>query len=181
MFDIIREAPVGQAIRFLSRNRYLQYPEEAADFELPSSYVALLTGSSEKGAPSLDTPEEDITNEPRQVEGENNILPKLPPGDEEFNMEMLGRVNTTSSVRTAPYTNERLRAEQTLEAQRTSSIPIIPTKTADDVVLVDWYTTDDPANPQNWSSKKKGFVVFILAFYTWAGESLTSLQLMNNR
>ena len=28
------------------------------------------------------------------------------------------------------------------------------------MTLVDWYATDDPANPQNWSQKKKAFVAF---------------------
>ncbi|ORY09056.1 major facilitator superfamily domain-containing protein [Clohesyomyces aquaticus] len=50
--------------------------------------------------------------------------------------------------------------------ERTKSIPVAPQKTTEGLVLVDWYTTDDPANPQNWSSNKKGFVVFILCLYT---------------
>ncbi len=29
---------------------------------------------------------------------------------------------------------------------------------SDGTVLVDWYSSDDPANPQNWSGKKKSFV-----------------------
>jgi DHA1 family multidrug resistance protein-like MFS transporter len=33
--------------------------------------------------------------------------------------------------------------------------PITPTKTSDGTILVDWYTTDDPENPQNWPSRKK--------------------------
>ena len=37
---------------------------------------------------------------------------------------------------------------------------ILPSKSKDGTTLVDWYTTDDPANPQNWSSLKKSFVAF---------------------
>lgn len=37
MLEIFRDAPIGQLIRFLSKNRLLQYPEEAADFALPPS------------------------------------------------------------------------------------------------------------------------------------------------
>jgi hypothetical protein len=54
-----------------------------------------------------------------------------------------------------------------LEAEHTKSILIIPQLTDDGVILIDWYATDDPENPQNWSSLKKGIVVFILCLYTW--------------
>jgi MFS transporter, DHA1 family, multidrug resistance protein len=60
-----------------------------------------------------------------------------------------------------------MRAERQLELERTKSLAIMPQKTSDGVILVDWYTTDDPENPQNWSSIKKGFVIFILCSYTW--------------
>lgn len=42
MLDIIREAPLGQAIRLLTRNKFLQYPEEKPDFKLPDLYLAQL-------------------------------------------------------------------------------------------------------------------------------------------
>ena len=44
---------------------------------------------------------------------------------------------------------------------------IVPTKTADGVILVDWYTTDDDENPQNWATKKKVYVTTQLWFYTF--------------
>lgn len=34
--------------------------------------------------------------------------------------------------------------------------------------LIDWYSDTDPANPQNWSGLKKGFVLFQLCAYTMA-------------
>jgi DHA1 family multidrug resistance protein-like MFS transporter len=54
-----------------------------------------------------------------------------------------------SRTSTQPYTRERFDVEQAIEAERTKSIVIAPTTTADGIVLVDWYSTDDPANPQN--------------------------------
>jgi DHA1 family multidrug resistance protein-like MFS transporter len=33
---------------------------------------------------------------------------------------------------------------------------------------VDWYTTDDPANPMNWSTGKKAFVAGQIDLYTFA-------------
>jgi DHA1 family multidrug resistance protein-like MFS transporter len=46
------------------------------------------------------------------------------------------------------------------------------------------YTTDDPANPQNWSQKKKAFVAFQIDLYTfvvYAGSAIyvsSELQVM---
>lgn len=166
MIDIFREAPLGQAVRFLSRNKYLRYPEEEPNFELPAQYAVLLR-HDEDSKTQHGTPLEDKHND--LSDNENGDAIRLSSHQNQtLDLETLGRVNTTSSVHTTPYNTERLRAEQSLEIERTRSVPIIPQKTLDDIVLVDWYTTDDPANPQNWSSSKKSFVVAILAFYTWA-------------
>lgn len=35
-----------------------------------------------------------------------------------------------------------------------------------DYVLVDWYGEDDPENPRNWSSRKRGFVLFQICLLT---------------
>jgi DHA1 family multidrug resistance protein-like MFS transporter len=165
MLDIVREAPVGQLVRLLSGNRLLQYPEEATEFQLPVQYVTQL-GNNEK--PDRRRHNSSNSQDPIQspTESESAAEPGLGQDTEE-ELETLGMVRTKGSVRLAPYTNERLRAEQELDLDRSRSIPIIPQRTSDGVVLVDWYTTDDPENPQNWSDFKKGFVVFILCSYTW--------------
>ncbi len=46
MADIIRDAAIGQFIRWVTNNRYLQYPEEKADFQLPEAYANILNGTS---------------------------------------------------------------------------------------------------------------------------------------
>ncbi|KAL9012796.1 MAG: hypothetical protein Q9173_002460 [Seirophora scorigena] len=46
--------------------------------------------------------------------------------------------------------------------------PIVPAITTDGTILVDWYSADDPANPQNWSFGKKCFVAFQICIYTFA-------------
>src|ERR1700760_1608663 len=137
MLDIIREAALGQAIRFISRNKLLLYPEEKPDFKLPPQYVALLQVSQ-------DTRKKDKEADLR-LEGSDDV---------DSDLEMLGMTRTVASIYTAPYTNERLQAERTLDIERVKSLPIVPQKTSDGVVLVDWYTTDDSENPQNWSSSK---------------------------
>ncbi|RFU75806.1 mfs general substrate transporter [Trichoderma arundinaceum] len=164
MLDLIREAPLGQALRLITRNRILQYPEEKEGFELPEEYIAQLK-QSEKW---------NNQHQPRNIDG---VLSDLVEGQnseisgsisrEGDDIESLRRTRTITSVHTAPYSNDRLHAERELELQRTKSIAISPQKTTDGIVLVDWYTTDDPANPQNWSRSKRYFVLFVLCFYTW--------------
>lgn len=48
-------------------------------------------------------------------------------------------------IDTAPNYNERSDVEQNIAAEKTKSIALAPTKTSDGTILVDWYTTDDPA------------------------------------
>lgn len=36
--DTVRDAPVGQVIRWITKNKVLQYPEEKPDFQCPSCY-----------------------------------------------------------------------------------------------------------------------------------------------
>lgn len=167
MLDLIREAPIGQAIRFISRNRLLQYPEEKADFKIPPQYIALLENDESKkeadGSPDSARDGAEQTENSSQTEDTSDL-----PAVENADPEMLTVTRTVTSVRTAPYSTDRMRAEQVLDLQRTKTIPVVPQKTSDGIVLVDWYTTDDPANPQNWSASKKGFVVAILSIYTWA-------------
>ncbi|KAK9357162.1 hypothetical protein V1504DRAFT_465511 [Lipomyces starkeyi] len=65
------------------------------------------------------------------------------------------------------FTVEQLEAQNELSLEKTTSMVIVPTKTTDGIVLVDWYTTDDPDNPQNWSPWKKHSVAFQICLYTF--------------
>jgi len=80
---------------------------------------------------------------------------------------------TRSSTRA--YTAERFDVEQNLAAEKTKSVVMAPTKTADGVILVDWYTTDDPANPQNWAPSKKSWVLLQLCMYSLAVYGASSM------
>jgi DHA1 family multidrug resistance protein-like MFS transporter len=44
------------------------------------------------------------------------------------------------------------------DIEQPTSRVIHPVKSKDGVILVDWYSTDDPANPHNWSSGTKSVV-----------------------
>ena len=160
MSDLIREAPLGQVIRFLTRNKVLQYPEEKPDFELPDVYRTVLQEKfSSSRAASSESP-----NRPLDVDQEKLSLERNSAKD----LESGSLTRTKSRTETTPYTEERLEIEHELSLERTKSKPIAPVKTSDGHILVDWYTTDDPANPQNWSNSKRGFVSLILCLYTFA-------------
>ena len=154
MSDLIREALLGQALRWVSRNKLLQYPEERADFVLPVQYTAQL--NSEKDARHESIASTPIRNSTR-----------APTSSEDSDVEGLAISKTKSRVETMPYSNERFEVEQQLALERTKTIPIAPKKTTDGIILVDWYTTDDPANPQNWSSRKRMFATLVMCAYTW--------------
>jgi MFS transporter, DHA1 family, multidrug resistance protein len=162
MLETIREAPLGQAIRLVSRNRLLRYPEELPDFVLPTQYRLLLETESTTNPPYL----EPSSIASGLLEKDDDVDPHhfRTPISKNTDLEALERVVTMKSVRTAPYSTERMRAEESLD--RTKSLPIAPQKTSDGIILVDWYSTDDSASPQNWSSFKKNSIIFILCFYT---------------
>ena len=173
MSDLLREAPIGQVIRYLTKNKVLKYPEELPDFQLPESYNTVLNAAPLEKAIS---PADSAGRSASESEAENKAddLPELKHhvttrslrrGDLEGQVA-LTRTKTRES--TTPYSNERLEVEEELAVERTKSVPIIPMKTSDGTILVDWYTTDDPANPQNWSLSKKNFVSLILCLYTFA-------------
>ncbi|KAL1894056.1 hypothetical protein Sste5346_006198 [Sporothrix stenoceras] len=83
--------------------------------------------------------------------------------------------HTRSREETMPYTQERLEVDELHETQRTQSLAVVPqlirTTTGGNeyqtAIVVDWYTTDDPANPQNWSTRRRSIVAFIIWLYTF--------------
>ena len=167
MSDLMREAPIGQFLRFVTKNKIFKYPEEMDGFQLPETYNTVLNENlNEKSSPSR-SDSEDITKKEEDLpELKHKITTRsIRSGDVEF-AATLTRTKTRES--TTPYTEERLEVEADLAAERTKSIAIVPTKTSDGTILVDWYTSDDPANPQNWSNKKRFFVSLIVCAYTFA-------------
>ncbi|CAK7237358.1 hypothetical protein SBRCBS47491_009948 [Sporothrix bragantina] len=90
--------------------------------------------------------------------------------------------HTRSREETMPYTRERLEVDELHETQRTRSLAVVPqiirtttgskNRTTGEneyqtVIVVDWYTTDDPANPLNWSTRRRSIITFIIWLYTF--------------
>ncbi|CAF9938534.1 MAG: hypothetical protein ALECFALPRED_007719 [Alectoria fallacina] len=176
MADLFREAPFGQLVRILSGNRFFPYPEERKDFHCPHCYHADASLPSEKileQSSDNETTDVGSTKASRiatidtRLDLEKSATSSDPDTEDDQEQEparALGLLRT----QTLPYTNERLEIEKKLEVERTKSRPILPARTADGTILVDWYDTDDAANPQNWSQKKKAFVAFQITLYTFS-------------
>lgn len=176
MADLFREAPFGQLVRILSGNRFFRYPEEKEDFHCPHCYHVDASLPSDKIAEqSSDSETTDvgsinaskIATQETKLDLEKSATSSDPDGEDGQDDEP-ARALGLQRTQTLPYTKERLEIEKKLEVERTKSRPILPARTADGIILVDWYNTDDPANPQNWSQKKKAFVAFQITIYTFS-------------
>ncbi|KAJ5889040.1 major facilitator superfamily domain-containing protein [Penicillium taxi] len=137
MNSTIREAPFGQLVRYFTKNKYFQYPEESPDFQLPEVWIQSMNEPSEK-----------------QEEAQRQ------------NSERISRI-TTQNSNTLSSTESRLEADEQHELEKIKSIPITPKKTRDGAILVDWYYTDDSENPHNWSNLRRGMVALIICLYTF--------------
>jgi DHA1 family multidrug resistance protein-like MFS transporter len=166
MSDLMREAPIGQLLRLITKNKIFRYPEELDGFQLPESYNTMLNAhNSEKAASRSDSDaDENAVDELPELK-HHTTTRSIRSGDIEAKQDLN---RTISRESTTPYSEKRLEAEAELAIERTKSLPIAPQKTSDGNILVDWYTTDDPANPQNWSLRKKNLTSFIICLYTFA-------------
>ncbi|CAH0059622.1 unnamed protein product [Clonostachys solani] len=162
MSDLIRDASIGQVIRFLSRGRYLKYPEEKEGFKLPDAWIQMvhdLESPSAKFAPDATTASESgstvINGEGRQPQrnAADDEKPSPPPRDSMEDIQIEQAHNDEEN--------------NTMAIQRTKSIPIVPRRTKDGAILVDWYYTDDPENPHNWTIKKRLVTTLIICLYTF--------------
>ncbi|KAL8638978.1 MAG: hypothetical protein Q9226_008937, partial [Calogaya cf. arnoldii] len=168
---IIRDAPIGQLIRFLTSNRVLQYPEEKPGFQLPESYNTALNSLIKEKKSSSETPsrtDSEVSLPPQALERKttNETIKSVMSRDDLEAAATLTR--TKSREDTQQWTDDRLQVERELALEQSKSVPLAPTKTEDGYILVDWYTTDDPENPQNWSNLKRGFIALIICLYTFA-------------
>ncbi|CAN9430734.1 unnamed protein product [Alternaria alternata] len=182
--EIVRDAPFGQLVRYATRNRVFKYPEESPGFEIPAAYTERNTGASgsttqahsNNSATAISHPNPDQTTDAPLTDD----LEKLPSRTEDIekahsrnststDREELGVPAATIASHTLPFSPERLEAERleaTLSLHGTRSAPhaIAPTKTADGLILAEWYTTTDPANPHNWSRGKKAWTAFSICY-----------------
>lgn len=138
MTDYIRDAPLGQLIRLLTGNQYLQYPEELADFLYIEKKVSSPSTDNSSQVQSRD--EIDLGTQEKDVETQKpvNALSPQSPGKDPAPQHLRRTLSQTeTTVNTSISPNQKL-------------------------ILVDWYDSDDAENPQNWPSAKKAWVTFVI-------------------
>jgi DHA1 family multidrug resistance protein-like MFS transporter len=188
--DAVQDAPLGQFINWVSKGRYFAFPEQDPNFKIPweqanasekeKEIEATLPNSQETS--NATTPSH-ISREPSQTAVVNREDIEARPGLSTIPTSHssargdFGVVTTRTRTReqTTPYSRERFEVEQEEAIERKQSSIIAPQRTADGVILVDWYTTDDPANPQNWNSWKKVWVALVIFLYTFAVYSASAI------
>ncbi|KAL9097812.1 MAG: hypothetical protein Q9165_000138 [Trypethelium subeluteriae] len=149
MADLIREAPLGQLVRWLTRKRYFKYPEEEEGFQIPWEGTLDKTEKlTESNLASTPSNEDAVSRQETAQDTGSMIEPRI--------------TRTKTRESTVPWSEDRFDVERQQSVERQKSAVIVPTKTSDGITLVDWYTTDDPANPQNWSSGKKAYVAILI-------------------
>lgn len=150
MRDIVRDSAFGQLLRLLSRPEALSYPEELSTFKLPSTYNTDSQDETIKSIQEAASEPDSLSNSPKKLCEE---------------------VMLSSECTLHPFTSREQglsRISITVTVDRPGSREVIPVRTKDGLVLVDWYTEDDPDNPQNWSSTKKLWVTGVICCYTFS-------------
>lgn len=189
LHSVVRDAPFGQLVRAITKNRFFRYPEELPGFQIPWQNVKAIEKEEEaeevvvEPQPDLNIPKDDSSTEvdpslkdievedPKAIDPE--ALEQTVTAQSYTGTHIPGHILTRET--TAQWTPERLAVEQAEEAARSQSNIISPTKTQDGIIVVDWYTTDDQANPQNWSSGRKALVAANIFFYTFAAYSASAI------
>ncbi|OAL50994.1 MFS general substrate transporter [Pyrenochaeta sp. DS3sAY3a] len=147
MNEILRDAPFGQFARYLTNNRVFLYPEEKPGFQCPDVYFT--------GHQSESTEHEKQDHEAEPTEPAPSRAQSSQASSEDGQLK--------GSATPGGQTGGQASAED------------VVVKVKDGVVLVDWYTTSDAENPQNWSQAKKAWVAFLITLYTfviYAGSSI---------
>ncbi|KAL5000556.1 major facilitator superfamily domain-containing protein [Aspergillus recurvatus] len=156
MWDTIRGSPFGLIVRFLTKNKRLRHIEETDAFHHPYYPTFADEDATDVQKAYQPSPEAISRSSSSDLERADTSISK-----DELDQNMIERLVTQQSYH---------------ELVKNQSRPIKPTETNDGLVLVDWYTTDDPENPQNWSSAKKAFVSSVICFYSFVvyfGSSIT--------
>lgn len=172
MSDLIRDAPLGQLIRFITGNKYFQYPEEKPDFKLPETWNTVINNPDvviDESTPNHNTLMSSASSTVAATED-----PKA-KGETEKETEDIERGDAVpvrlhrsrSPQETAAYTVDRLEADEEHDVEKVKSIPVVPKRTKDGHILVDWYYSDDNENPHNWTNNRRVGVALIICLYTF--------------
>jgi DHA1 family multidrug resistance protein-like MFS transporter len=185
MEGFIRTSAAGQLIRLFTGNRFLQYPDEKPGFTCPNCYAdtspnenhpnhersGFLSSQVEAVVGDRYVPRTSPSGQPEiLLDSEAHAEDTLPRrGSSASTLTRMPTIAETEKVSTrADLENLYLIASRRDEFRAAPSRAVEPEKTLDGIILVDWYTTRDPENPQNWSSTKKALAALQIYLYTLA-------------
>lgn len=166
MADVIQDSPLGQVIHFITRGKVFAFPEEDANFRIPweeasatEKEIEIEAGATPVSRVASDAPNPVLSHVP-SIDDKDDIearvpgLTTIPTARSSAVYSAAGPVTTRTLTRerTLPYSRERYEIEQQEAVERRQSSIIAPQRTSDGVILVDWYTTDDPAVSPDLSS-----------------------------
>jgi DHA1 family multidrug resistance protein-like MFS transporter len=159
MADVIQDSVLGQIIHFITRGKVCAFPEEDPNFRIPwedvsatEKEIEIEAGTTPVSRVASDAPNPPLPRVP-SIDDKDDIearvpgLTTIPTSHSSAVRSAVGPVTTRTLTRerTLPYSRERFDIEQEEAVERRQSSIIAPQRTSDGVILVDWYTTDDPA------------------------------------
>ncbi|KAI1368627.1 major facilitator superfamily transporter [Xylaria arbuscula] len=160
MSSIVRDTPMGQFVRFVTQNRVLRYPEEKPDFKLPDEWLRVINSSKSKYSSSSTCSSDTATlcsNDDETVGGKSSSSSE----------ENVGSAGTQSPAEKSLSEKQSPRDDIEQAIEKVKSMRIAPRRTADGTILVNWYSTDDPENPRNWTNLRRALVALVLCLYTF--------------
>jgi DHA1 family multidrug resistance protein-like MFS transporter len=183
--SIIRDSTFGLLLRLATGNKILKYAEELDTFECPDTYApggfdtpaGLGDATKEKEAEVAASRSRSRTSSDSASKNELAQIPTADPDDLHSRGPHLEGIRSTQTrsqsariIRSQSFDRQNTQITQhELDQAVTAAFagpqpsrPVIPDKLEDGTVLVDWYTTDDPENPQNWPYRKKLFVTCLI-------------------
>ena len=177
-----RDTAFGQLVRLATRGRVFKYLEETEGFKLPDSYISIQNEAPAPDAPHVEAHpereiEENAMSKKLDEKETNGGVKKESNGDEDHlstegtlkeadtPADTLPNTSANSELNVDGHNEDPMdleKAETKTDLEKTQSQPIAPTKTKEGIILVDWYTTDDPENPKNWTNGKRTIVVLVI-------------------
>jgi DHA1 family multidrug resistance protein-like MFS transporter len=159
MSALFRDAPIGQIVRYVTGNRYLLYPEEQPDFQIPAAYnrhtrplPKRLSSSSTEEVPAVEPegppveevvypdPETVLENEKEDATSEDELteLEKIQTARTQHTARtQISRVGTRTALQKS-VSRADLEQQFTLASvERGPSRPIEPETLDDGTILVD--------------------------------------------
>jgi DHA1 family multidrug resistance protein-like MFS transporter len=140
MSILFNESPFGLLISRLTGRNVTPYPEERPSFLLLEHFSTSKKSDVEQQASTRSS----------------------------SSSTTVGEHNTDSLHSEYPSLYHFDTAKEAAQEIDSASTVVAPTTGHIDDVLVDWYASDDPANPQNWSTLAKCAVTAVICCYTFA-------------